>query len=378
MKTKFGSFNCLMNISVFLLGLFMFLIAGSGMAEDFNLDELIKSAKTESGITIYSSTSKIKKAAKAFTKKYGIEAVGTKIKGAAQIEAVVREAQSGNIVGDVIISSDAGATLAQLLGSDMVSSWTPPDQAATINDLSKDPLVVWRDPSVWSFNNENTDVCPVNNIWELAGEKWNRRVALSDPLRYPSLPDWFNQMETHIDDQIASAYKAHFGSDIDRSEMSATKQWVKAIAENAPLLVDSHSKIAEAVGTPGQENTFFGIMSSAKFRDVGEGGLKMAICKDIQPYIGYYKPGFGLIANGTDSPNASKLFLHFMMTEEGVGPMTRDGKMSGNDAVPAHPEELSGVVPLKGRLTPHIAETGGDVFDKRQDWNDFWRIYYSR
>ena len=79
---------------------------------------------------------------------------------------MVREAKSGNIVGDVIISSDAGATLAQLLGSDMVSSWTPPDQAATINDLSKDPLVVWRDPSVWSFNNENTDVCPVNNIWE--------------------------------------------------------------------------------------------------------------------------------------------------------------------------------------------------------------------
>ncbi len=52
--------------------------------------------------------------------------------------------------------------------------------------------------------------------------------------------------------------------------------------------------------------------------------------------------------------------------------------MSGNDAVPAHPEELSGVVALKGRLTPHVAETGGDDFDKRQDWQDFWRIYYSR
>ena len=45
MKTKIESFKCLMNTSVFL-GLFMFLIAGSGMAEDFNLDELIKSAKT--------------------------------------------------------------------------------------------------------------------------------------------------------------------------------------------------------------------------------------------------------------------------------------------------------------------------------------------
>ena len=104
----------------------------------------------------------------------------------------------------------------------------------------------------------------------------------------------------------------------------------------------------------------------------------MAICKDMKPFIGYYKPGFGLIAKKTKSPNAAKLFLRFMMTEEGVSPMTKDGKMSGNSAVPPHPKELSGIVSLADRLTPYNSATGGEDYDKRQDWEDLWRIHYTR
>ena len=57
------------------------------------------------------------------------------------------------------------------------------------------------------------------------------------------------------------------------------------------------------------------------------------ICEDIKPYIGYANPNFGLIAAGTDSPNLARLFIRFMMTEDGVSPMTKDGKVSGNSAV---------------------------------------------
>ena len=67
-----------------------------------------------------------------------------------------------------------------------------------------------------------------------------------------------------------------------------------------------------------------------------------------------------------------------MMTEEGVSPMTKDGKVSGNTDVPKHPKERSGVAALADRLTPHDAGTGVDDFDKRQDWQDFWRIHYKR
>lgn len=353
-------------------------MVGAAQAEDFNIDALIEAAKAEPGITIYASTGKIKKAAAAFTELYGIEATGTKVKGAAQIELVVREAQARNIVGDVIISSDAGAALAQLLPSGIVASWTPPDLAGDIRDDSKDPLVVWRDPSLWTYNNEDGGACPVSNIWELTGDEWARRVTMEDPLNKPSFIDWFNQMEMHGDDKMAAAYEAHFGKALDTSGQSATKTWVQMIAANAPLLTDSSSGAAEAIGTRGQDKPFFGLVASAKYRDVSPEGLAMAPCEGIEPSIGFAKPGYGLIADGTDSPNAAKLFLHYMMTADGVMPMTSDGKLSGNGAVPANPKDVSNAAALVDDLTPHIAATGMDDFDLRQDWQDFWRIHYKR
>lgn len=335
-------------------------------------------AKGEEPITVYASTGKIKKAAAAFTEKYGIEATGSKVKGGAQIEKILREYQSGNIIGDVLISSDAAATLAQLIPGGMVYSWLPPDLAGSIPEGSQDPVVVWRDPAIWTYNNDKHDVCPIDNIWALTEPAWNRKVALSDPLNKPGYVDWFNQMETHWDQAVADAYEAHFGKKLDTGKQSATAAWVQGLAANAPLLTDSDSAAAEAIGTPGQAEPFFGLLSSAKYRNTGDGGLTMAICKDIKPFVGFANPSYGLIASKTGSPNTAKLFLHFMMTEEGVSPMTKDGKVSGNTDVPKHPKERSGIAALADRLTPHDAATGVDDFDKRQDWQDFWRIHYKR
>jgi iron(III) transport system substrate-binding protein len=353
-------------------------LAAPAMAQDFDLDALIAAAKAEGPITIYASTGKIKTSAEAFTAAYGIEAIGTKVDGATQIELALREAQAGNIVGDVIISSDAASTLAQLLPEGIVTSWTPPDLAGTIPEDARDPLVVWRDPAVWTYNGEKYETCPVDNIWALTEPEWNRKIAMPDPLNKPSFVDWFNQMETHWDDAIAAAYEAHFGQKLDTSNESATAAWVQALAENAPLVTDSDSAAAEAIGTPGQDEPFFGILATAKYRDNADGGLHLTLCEGIEPFIGFANPSYGLIANGTASPNAAKLFLHFMMTAEGVEPMTVDGKVSGNAAVPSHPDEPSGVAAFASRLTPHLAATGGEDFDRRQDWQDFWRIHYAR
>lgn len=238
--------------------------------------------------------------------------------------------------------------------------------------------MVWRDPKIWTYNSSKYDACPIDNIWALTEPAWNRKVALSDPLNKPGYVDWFNQMETHWDQAVADAYEAHFGKKLDTAKQSATAAWVQGLAENEPLLTASDSAAAEAIGTPGQAEPFFGLLSSAKYRATGDGGLTMAICKDIKPFVGFANPNYGLIASKTSSPNAAKLFLRFMMTEEGVSPMTKDGKVSGNTDVPKHPKELSGVAALADRLTPHIAATGVDDFDKRQEWQDFWRVHYKR
>jgi iron(III) transport system substrate-binding protein len=123
-------------------------------ASDFDLNALIEAAKTEPPISVYASTGKIKTSAEAFTAKYGIEANGSKVKGAAQIELVLREYQAGNVIGDLLISSDPAVAATELIPSGVVYSWLPPDLADDIGPDSRDPVVVWRDPAIWSYNNE--------------------------------------------------------------------------------------------------------------------------------------------------------------------------------------------------------------------------------
>ena len=352
--------------------------ASQGVAEEFDLDALIEAARGEEPITAYASTGKIKTSAAAFTETYGIEVIGSKVPSSAQIEMVIREAQSGNIVGDVVVSADAAATLTEVVPSGIVVSWVPPDLADTIPEDSQNPLVVYRDPAVWTYNSDKYEECPVDSIWALTDPEWSRKVALSDPLNKPGVLDWFNQMETHWDQSVADAYKSHYGTELDTSTQSATASWVQALASNSPLLTDSDQAAAEAIGTPGQDDPFMGLLSTAKYRDTLSGKLVMKICEDIKPFIGYANPNYGLIAAGTNSPNLARLFLRFMMTEAGISPMTRDGKVSANSVVPQHPEEASGVSAFSDRLTPHNAATGDDDFDKRQDWQDFWRLSYKR
>lgn len=367
------------NLKTSIVGsVFLISLSAQVAAEEFDLNALIVAAKGEAPITVYSSTGKIKTAAEAFTKKYGIEVTGSKVKSSAQIEKVVREAQSKNIIGDLIISSDAAATLAEVVPTGIVTSWLPPDLANGIPAASQDPIVIWRDPAVWSYNSDKYDTCPVDNIWAMTDADWSRKVALGDPLNKPAYVDWFNQMETHWDRAVADAYESHYGKKLDTSTQSATASWVQSLAANSPLLTDSDSAAAEAIGTPGQDDPFIGLISTSKYRDTVDGKLTMKICEDIKPFVGYANPSYGLIAAETKSPNAAKLFIHFMLTPEGVEPMTKDGKVSGNTDVPSHPKEASGVARLADRLTPHNASTGMDDFDKRQDWQDFWRISYKR
>jgi iron(III) transport system substrate-binding protein len=347
------------------------------LAEDFNLDALIAAAKKEGPITVYATTGKIVETAKNFTAKYGIEATGKKVNEPTQVELFIREAQAGNIVGDVSVSGDVAASVAQLIPEGIAYSWLPPDLAQYIPAGSQDPLVVVSDEHVWSYNTEAYDKCPVTNIWQLTEPEWKGKVAMLDPLEKPNYADWFNQMATHHDGEVAKAYEDLYGKKLETDEDSATKAWVKAYAANGPLLTDSES-VAEAVGATGQAEPFMGMNSVAKFRDNVDKGYKLGICTGIEPFAGFVYPGFGLIAKGTKSPNAAKLFIHYLMTEEGISNQTVDGKMSSNSQVPANPDEQSGIAEHMGEMMPYDSSTSADDYDAREDWQDFWTINYKR
>lgn len=347
-------------------------------AQNFDLEALIAAAQAEPPITIYDSTGKIVEMAENFAAKYGIQATGQKVSANSQLEMIIRESQAGNVQGDVALITDTPAALAQLLPQGFVESWLPPDMSGKIPTGFQNPLAISTNANVWTYNTEVYDSCPVSNIWELTEPEWKGKVAFVDPLTKGTYTDWFSQMATHGEDALAAAYKEHFGTDLVTDEASASAAWVKAFAANGPLVTDGDDPVSEAVGAPGQAEPFFGLMSSAKFRDNADKGYKLGLCADMGPWPGWTYTKLGLIATKSDSPSAARLFIHYVLSEEGIMPQMLDGKVPTNTDIKLPDDEPSGLADVVDKLFAYDASTGLEDWDSRQDWQDLWRLNYKR
>nr|WP_314257399.1 ABC transporter substrate-binding protein [uncultured Devosia sp.] len=341
-------------------------------AQSGELEALIEGAKAEPPTTVYAVTGKIVETAEAFNAKYGLEVTGKKVNEAGQVDLLIREHQAGNIAGSVSLASDASVIIADLLGQGVVESWVPEDIAEHLPETARNPLVVVSDPHVWAYNSAAYDTCPISNIWQLTDAEWSRRVAMMDPLDKPAYADWFNQLAEHHDAAVAAAYEAHYGKPFDASQGTATDAWVKAFAANGPLIGDSDA-VSEAVGVAEQEQPFFGMMSTAKFRDNESKGFKLAICTGMQPFSGWLYPGLGVIAAGTPSPNTAKLFIHYLLTEEGIDAQRIDGKVPSDTRIGLPEDEASGVGAVMDQLMVWNTASAVSDIDARQDWQDIWR-----
>lgn len=348
---------------------------GAAAEETFDLDAILAAAKQEKPINIYDSTGKIVEMADKFSAKYGLKATGVKVSANSQLEMIIRESQSGNVQGDVVLITDAPSALAQLLPAGFVENYLPGDMVAKIPAQFQNPLAISTNANVWAYNTEAYDKCPVTNIWELTEPKWKGKVAMVDPLSKSTYTDWFNQLEAHGNEKVAAAYKAHFGKDIEKDAAAA---WIKALAQNGPLATDGDDPVAEAVGAPGQKQPFFGLLSSAKFRDNADKGYKLGLCTDLDPWVGWTYIKLGLIASKTKSPNMAKLFVHYILTEEGIAPQMKDGKLPTNIDIKMPADEPSGLMKVADRLMGYESATGLNDFDRREEWQDVWRVNYRK
>lgn len=341
--------------------------------ENFDFDELIEKAQDEGPITIYDNASAVEGIAENFSEKYGIDATGTKVDAAEAQEMVTREAQSGNVVGDVVTMQDLPALKNQLLPNNFVTSWIPEDARENIDASMQDPLVMVSDSNLWTYNDEVYDTCPITNMWELTEPEWNGKVALEDPVGANKLLDWFSQMGQFDEEALAAAYEDHFGEALETEEDSASAEWVARLAANDPILTSSNEDVSEAVGALGQSEPPVGLVSSSKFRNIEEKGYAHAVCDGLEPWEGIAQPKGVTIATGTESPHAAMLYVHYVMTEEGIEPQNSEGKISANTAI-EQPDDPS-------KLAEHIDElyffdnAGLDTdWNGRQDWQDQWRV----
>nr|WP_247644447.1 extracellular solute-binding protein [Brucella intermedia] len=230
-------------------------------------------------------------------------------------------------------------------------------------------------PWVWAYNSDvHGDKCPIDNIWALTTEEWKGRIAIPDPLLRNETMFWFNQIAEHDDEAMRKAYEEFFGEPLKTEEASATAEWVKRFAKNRPSVTRSDTEVGPIIGAKGQEKPFMGFLSTSIFRDAKKNGYTMGICAGMKPWAGQLTPRVAVIASGTKSPNASKLFVHYMMTEEGMAPQLADGKISSSKGAKIPESEVSGIVNVIDQLYVPHSETAESDYSKLQDWQDFWTI----
>lgn len=338
----------------------------------YSLEALIEAAKKEGPITVVDATGKIVSMADNFSKKYGLQATGVKMSGQDQEQIIAREAAAGNVRTDVFNMSNLPSVASQILPQGFGVSWLAPDLKDKIPEQYQSPAITSNNPWVFAYNTSaHGETCPVDNLWALTTEEWKGRVAIPDPLLRNETMFWFNQLATHEDAAMRKAYKAQFGEELKTEEASATAEWVKRLARNKPKVTKSDTDVGPIVGAA-EEKPPMGFLSVAIFRDAKKDGYGMGICKEMKPWIGQLTPRVAVIAAGTKSPNTAKLFVHFMMTEEGMAPQLADGKISTNKGAKIPEKEASGVANVMDRLYVNHSETAPDDFAKLQDWQDFW------
>lgn len=336
------------------------------------LDELIAAAQEEGPITIYDGTSKVETMAEAFSEEYGVEAVGVKADAAEVIEKVTREAQSGNVVGDVVALSDLPALKSQLLPNGFVTTYVPGDLEENIDEGMRDPLVLITDPSFFTYNSEVHDTCPIDSVWDLTEPEWRGAFAIDDPVGSNATLDWFSQLEQFGEDDLAAAYEAAYGEPLETDAESAAAEWVSRLAANQPIVTKSSEEASEAVGALGQTEPPMGLMSSAKYRNIDEKGYALAVCDDLDPFTGRAAPKGIAIASGTESPHAAMLYVHYALTQEGIAPQIDDGKISSNAEV-VQPEDPAHTADHLDSLF-FFDNAGLDTaWADREKWQDLWR-----
>ncbi|MEV0587498.1 ABC transporter substrate-binding protein [Nonomuraea sp. NPDC050310] len=340
----------------------------------FDLAALVAAAKAEGSVTVYDSSGDIEDVAKAFTAKYGIQMEGVKSDSPETAEKMIREHAAGNVTIDATMYEDGGVLVGQLLPQQIVHTWIPGDLAKDIPPENQNPLMALAKATIFAYNTKlSPDGCPAKNVWDLTEPEWRGKVVMQDPLGKPTVLSFFTQLDAHGNQALEQAYQARYGKPLETKEKSAAYEWIKRLSANQPVLTGSDEDISGAVGAPTAKDSKIGFMSISKFRNNEEKGYTQAACTGMQPFAGFSYPKYAAIATKSKHPNAAKLFVHFIMTEEGVKHEIAEGGVSGNSTVKplVVPE---GLKDWKSELFHTDSAKLLADFQNRQVVSDFWRI----
>ena len=345
------------------------LLTGNAMAQDVSHDTLVELAKKEGTLTIYSNSSRHSKAGEEFEKKYGIKITSTQLKDIEIIEKISREAAANLKGADLVFVQDGSRVYGELIKPGYLTNYVPAELKDKLAAGDQNPLVFEFFSKTIIYNSESGEDSPIKNIWQLTDPEWKGRFQMKDPFQEGVNVNFLTMLiKPEISAKMADAYKAHYGKDIELTTENAGYEWMKKFFQNGVVLGTSDTKISEAVGAKGQKVQFAGLFTTNKLRMSGKKELALKSANEINPFIGFYYPMYGMIPANSKSTNAAKLFLSYVMSEEGFKPwMNNPGDYSPNPDIPV----TEGDRPIQEWDDLLIREDPEWCFEHRSEVEDF-------
>lgn len=300
-------------------------------------EELIEAAKKEGKLVVYSTTSRVSLAAENFEKLYGIKVETANLKDGELVKKVSLEV-SGKVAGaDMVLCQDGARVYGELINLGYLVNYVPFSLADQIPPENQNPLVFQFCDKIFVFNSEKSEETPVTNIWQLTEPEWKGRVQFKNPPQEGVNSNFLTMLTSDKwAAKIAQAYKDYYGKEIVLTTENAGYEWMKGFFKNA-VLGTSDSNIAENVGTKGQKEQLMGLFVLSKLRYAAKKNLALAPIKEMQPFSGFYYPIYAQLTANAQNVNAAKLFIEYLLTEEGFAPWKSDiGSYSGNPQVPCN------------------------------------------
>jgi iron(III) transport system substrate-binding protein len=283
-------------------------------------------AKKEGKVIVYANSSKISKAAEAWTEMYpDIVIEGYDLGGDDVLSKTLGEQQAGLFVGDVWFSSGGAELVGTVLPKEYVWRFVP-DSIAVPEDLTQPLLMARFGTTILAYNSELNKTCPVTNLWELTQPEWKGKVVVEDPLNDASTLSKLITFAYHAD-EMKAAYVALYGKEpvLDADTENAGWLWFKRFAQNNPIPQPGGDEVDSAFATPGMKDNLLAFTSYSNYPDVQDGNLVFEPCWGLQPMVGIQSQSYLGILNQAPHPNAAKLFLRFITSPDGRDPWAKYG-----------------------------------------------------
>lgn len=342
-------------------------------------DELVAAAKKEGKVVVYATSSRIAKAAEGFKNLYGIDVVTSNLKDYELIEKISKESEAGVVGADFVLAQDSGRLVGELIEPGYLYNYIPPTLKDVIPADMQDPLQVFAINKIFIFNDEYVGESPYTNIWQFADPKYKSTLQFKNPfqegvnanfLTMCTSPEWA--------EKIAGAYERYYGKPIQLTTPNAGYEWIKAIYENDLISGTSDTTIAENIGIKGQkkENTPVGLFVYSKARYATSKNLALKASLNMDPFSGFYYSLYALMCKNAAHPNAAKLFIEYLFTEEGFSPWGTDcGTYSVNPNIPIQDHNKDIDFAFEEWKPMLVGEVGSYCFDHRAEVEEFLNQY---